>query len=607
MLPDYCYLLVAVILVVVTLALLPFRRGRRWLERALPATAFFLVLYGASEAAFRVGRSRGSRGAAAASDTVYTCSMHPQVRQNEPGLCPICHMDLVQLTAVTAGAGASAHEVQIDPRVVQNMGVRVHTVARGLLQRSVRAFGELRIADSRQHDIALKVDGFVEQLFADTEGMAIARGAPLFALYSADLQVAQAELIAARDSNDASLLAAARQKLQLWDLDPSAIARLESLDAPERLVQWPSPFAGILLQKNVVAGAPAEKNRVLLRIADLSVLWLDAQVPAGQLAGIALGQDAIAELPQQPGHELRGKVVFIAPEVDRMTRTATVRIELPNPGGHYKPGMYALVHLRTPTAGEVLLAPAEAILDTGTRRLAWVAVGLGRFEPRVVHASPSDDAGMVEVQDGLSVGDVVVVSGQFLIDAESRLREGMRKFENDDLMPGGDLPPPPAARIAAATQTTVDQLLAAYSKVATALAADQFDAAAWLALQQQAAAVAAAPEVMVQQPAAELALTLQQRANDLESMRVAFKQVSSAALRLFESARPRAAGAGATKLFVQHCPMAEADWLQLDAATRNPYYGSSMLDCGAVRRELPLADAAASPAEPVPPTKAGGK
>jgi Cu(I)/Ag(I) efflux system membrane fusion protein len=583
MLPEPYYFLIAAVVLALAGALALFRRTRAWLLRGLPAVAFFVLLFGTADIAYRIGTTHGG-GGGAASATTYTCSMHPQVRQDGPGLCPICHMELVPLAAVSGGDGPG---VTIDPVVVQNMGVRLHDVARGDLARTVRAFGALREAQTRQRDIALKFDGFVEQLFADTEGMAIAAGEPLFAVYSSELVVAQEELIAARRSGDAGLLAAARQKLLLWDVPEAEVDRLALEERAERALLWRSPAAGTLVRRDVVAGAPAPRNQVLLRIVDLSVLWLDAQVAERDLGAVTLGQDARATFPAAPALELEGKVIFVAPVLDERSRTAAVRVEVRNDDGRLRPGMFARLALQATIARDTVLVPQEAVLDSGVRQLAWIAVGKGRFEPREVQLGAAGDGGLVEIRAGLAPGDRVVASGQFLIDAESRLREATRKLQDEGLMPGGDLPVRAAVELSPATRQQIDALLAAYLEVAKDMASDRHDAAHWQALATAAAAVSAAPEPDVQREAAAVAAVLQEHPEpDLVAARVAFKTVSTTAERLFETARP--AAPGSATLYVHHCPMAEADWLQLDADVRNPYYGSSMLACGAVRRELPL-------------------
>ncbi|MBX3463002.1 MAG: efflux RND transporter periplasmic adaptor subunit [Planctomycetes bacterium] len=585
MFPTYVYFLLALAVGAAVLGLAPFAGGRRLLLQALPAGAFFLLLGTAAEFAYHVGARHGGSGASGAGQT-YTCSMHPQVRQDGPGLCPMCHMDLVPLAAAGADAGPG---VRIDPLVVQNMGVRVHEVARGRLQRSIRAFAALRAAENRQVDVALKFDAFVERLHADTEGMRIEVGAPLFELYAPELIVAQEELIAAGRSGDPLLLAAARQKLRFWDVPAEEIDRLAGLEHAERTLGWRSATSGVLLQRNVVQGSPVRQGEVLLRVADLSVLWLDAQVAESDLAALAVGQEVEATLDAAPGRTLAGRIVFVAPRIDLRTRTGTVRVEVPNADGDLRPGMFARLAAMRVLAEDVVLAPAEAVLDTGLRQAAWVAVGKGRFEPRRVVLGRAGDFGLVEIRDGLEAGDRVVVSGQFLIDSESRLREGMAKLQDDGLMPGGDLPERRRLDLSAATQQQVDDLLAAYLEVCLAMAGDRHEPARWQALRAVATDLTAAPESDLQPLAAAFAAPLQRAAQpDLVTARVEFKLVSAAAERLFEVARPRAGQAGA-RLYVQHCPMAEADWLALEPEIRNPYYGSSMLACGEVRRELALA------------------
>ena len=584
MLPIYVYFSALVVLIVWFAVLVSFARGRVLALRSMPAMALFVVLFATAEGAFAVGRRHG--GTTVASGTIYTCSMHPTVRVTEPGLCPSCRMDLVPVGTV-ASLGGSAHEITIDPTVVQNMGVRVTAAVRSPMQRSVRAFGELRAAETGLADIALKFDGFVEDLFADTVGMRIEEGDALFSVYAPELLVAQSELIAAAQSGDAALVLAAKSKLALWDVSAAAIELLAKRTEPLRALPWPSPVAGVLLQRDVVRGAPAMKNSVLLRISDLSTLWLDAQVPSSQLQALQTGLEGTATFDDVPLREWKGNVVFVAPEVDRTTRTGTVRLAIDNREGALRPGMWARVRFTVPVASAAVRVPQEAVLDTGRRQLIWLAVGKGHFSPRVVRTGATDDDGFVQILDGIAPGDLVVTSGQFLIDSESRLREGARKFENEGMMPGGDLPPPVAIPLTPASQQSIDALAAAYLAVSEALAQDRFDLGLLQAMRASADAVVTTATVPpVQLPATDLTNLLDRPSADLEAARVSWKQISQATMQLFEVARP--SGTAGAMLYIHHCPMAEADWLQADDKTRNPYYGSSMLDCGTVRRSLPL-------------------
>ncbi|MGE3172785.1 MAG: efflux RND transporter periplasmic adaptor subunit [Planctomycetota bacterium] len=587
MLPTFVYAALGAVLVLAALLLGVFRRGRALLWSSLPAIAFFLLLFAAAEVAFRVGRAQGG-GAAGASSAVYTCSMHPQVRQDGPGLCPICHMELVPLATAGADQGTG---ITIDPVVVQNMGVRVRAVTNGPLDRTVRAFGAVRAQEPRLRDVALKFDGWVDRLFADTEGMALRRGDPLFAIYAPELIVAQEELIAARRSGDDGLLQSARQKLRLWDIQELELDRLQQLEQADRTLTFASPIDGVLLRRDVVQGAAAGRGMVLLRIADLGELWVDAQVPESQLTGLHPGQPATVTFDALPGRRQDGEVIFIAPTLDERARTAAVRVRVANPDGALRPGMFARLAVPVRLSDDAILAPLEAVLDTGVRQLAWVAVGLGKFEPRPVRTGAVGDDGQVQVLEGLERGELVVTSGQFLIDAESRLREGVQKFDDDGLMPDGDLPPRDPLPVSAATQQQTDALFAAYLAVQQQLARDEYDPATWRALRAAATALSTAVEPELQVSAGEVLEAVREPPPaDIVDARVAFKLVSSAAVRLFELARPAAQARpdGETRLIVQHCPMAEADWLQATAPVRNPYYGSSMLECGAPRRELPL-------------------
>lgn len=550
----------------------------------LPALAFFVLLAAAVGVGYWLGRQAPAAAAGAAQ--VFTCSMHPQVRQDGPGQCPICHMELVPLASSGGGdaaTGAGGTGLAIDPVVVQNMGVRIAPVQHGPLLRTVRAFGVLRAAEPRQHDVTLKVAGFVERLHADTEGMAIAIGDPLFELYAPDLVVAQAELIAARQSGNQDLLAAARQKLLQWDVPAATVDELQALDAPRRTLTWRSPVGGTLLRREVLAGAAAPADMLLLRIVDLGELWLDAQVAEGDLAGLAPGQPATATFAAVPG-ERAGDVVFVAPVVDPTTRTAAVRLALANADGALRPGMFARVALPRRLAADAVLVPAEAVLDTGHRRVAWLALGSGRFALREIILGAAGDAGMVQVLAGLQAGEQVVVSGQFLIDAESRLREGAQKFAAAGLL--GDSPPiaPPGdVALSAGERQQLDDLLRAYFAVTAALVEDRDDDLGWGTFTQRANAFAGPDGIREAVTALHAALAA--AADDVVTRRLRLLPASRALIDLCERARP--SSALGRDLYVVHCPMVPADWLQQDVVVRN-LFDVSMVPCGSVTRRLPL-------------------
>lgn len=375
----------------------------------------------------------------AAPAQLWTCGMHPQVLRREPGACPICGM---ALTPVRGDARqAAAHEtITIDPVAVQNMGVRVAPVRRGTLTASIRAAGVLAEAEPAQLDVTPRVGGIVTRLWADTDGMHVTRDAPLFALQSAEIDAAVGELIAARRAAEVAsasptagaVRAAVERKLARWGLAAAEIARLARLDAPPPAVTFRSPVDGHVVMKDVVEGDGVEAGKTVLRIVDHRALWLDARVYERQLGAVRIGDPVTAHIDAAPDAPVTGAVSFIHPHLDPATRTATVRVAVPNPTLALRPGMFATVALGGAVAADAVLVPREAVIDTGTRQLAFVAQGGGRFEARTLRlgaAGQGPDGPAFVVLDGLGEGDAVVVSGQFLLDAESRLREGIARFQ----------------------------------------------------------------------------------------------------------------------------------------------------------------------------------
>lgn len=366
---------------------------------------------------------------------LYTCGMHPQVIRDQPGTCPICGMELTPLDAMPPG-GADGGVVVIDPRVVQNMGVRTALVAEGPLRRRVRAVATVREPQPAQHDITLRVSGWIETLYAGVEGMHVEAGAPLFAVYSPELQVAIGELIAARRATPAGgghgaaalIYETARQKLALLGLGAEQIERLSRLEQPPPAVVFPSPRSGHVTEKLVSQGDAVQAGQRILRLSDRETMWIDARVFEPDLARVGLGSRAVATLPALPGTRIEGRIDFVHPHLDPTTRTALVRFAVPNRDGTLRQDMYATVEIEPLETPIALLAPRQAVIDTGTEQVVFLVRPAGHFEPRAVTVGASGDDGTVEILDGLAAGDEVVTSGQFLIDAESNFRSAVQRF-----------------------------------------------------------------------------------------------------------------------------------------------------------------------------------
>jgi len=279
-----------------------------FLRSSLPAFAFFALLGGAAAAGYFLGTARSAED-----NRIYTCSMHLQVRQRGPGVCPICHMDLLPVDMVHRDEGPA---ITIDPVLVQNMGVRVQTAARGELAQDLRLFGTLEIAQDRLRDITLKFGGFIEKLQASRDGQAVNAGEPLLELYAPDLVVAEERLIAAKRGGEEGPLAAARLRLDRWDVPAQAIDELLRSERAPRTIVWPSPVTGVVVQRNVTQGSRVEAGATVLRLADLTHLWCDVQVPESQIASVRSGQPATLELPSEPGRRREATVTALVPMVD---------------------------------------------------------------------------------------------------------------------------------------------------------------------------------------------------------------------------------------------------------------------------------------------------
>jgi membrane fusion protein, copper/silver efflux system len=412
------------------------------------------------------GRDRGEALAAVPARQLWHCGMHPQVIQDHPGDCPICHMALTPIgggAATSAPASSSsdraAAEVIIDPAVAQNMGVRTARVTTGTLSKRLRAVGVLSLPEPGMHDVSVKVGGWIDRLYADQAGMHVRKGEPLLEVYSPELQVAAQELIAAAKAVRAldagaaqdvrreaeNLLASARRKLRLWDVDQREIDAIAVADEPPRGVLFRSPVTGHVEEKMVVQGSAVQAGMKLLRIADHSRLWLDVQVYEQQMALVKPGLRVTATVEGLSGRNFTGSIAFVYPHVDPASRTLKVRVTLENPQLELKPGMYATAEIAMEPAHDAILCPREAVIDTGERQLVFIAEGDGHFASRTVRVGMTGDGDVVQILEGLAAGETVVTSGQFLMDVESRTIEAARKLGA----------PAPATQPSGAPSTTI--------------------------------------------------------------------------------------------------------------------------------------------------------
>lgn len=408
-------------------------RGRAWVT-ALVIVAVIVAGVGVYYAVTR----GGDEGATEASQ-LWTCPMHPSVIRPEPGQCPICGMELVKLEKKPgAPSDVAGHGVvEIDPERQQLIGVVTTSVERRLLERVVRTVGRVTVDESRVSNVHSKVDGWIETLYANETGRIVHTGDPLLTIYSPELVSTQEEYLLALRSRDrlanspfpevvrsgATLLAAARERLRLWDISERDIQHLEDTGEVRRALTLHARTTGFIMQKQALAGMRVTPGMTLYALADLSRIWVEADIYEFEAPLVQVGQAARLTLPAQPGRVFEGTVSYIYPTVEAQTRTLKARLEFPNPGLELKPEMYADVEILVPVE-EGLAIPQEAVLDSGTRQIVFVQEGEGRFRPREVTLGPRA-GGYYRVLDGLAEGERVVSSPNFLIDSESRFQSAI--------------------------------------------------------------------------------------------------------------------------------------------------------------------------------------
>jgi RND family efflux transporter MFP subunit len=355
------------------------------------------------------------------------------------------------------GEPPSDKAVFVSPARQQLIGVRTAEVTQQALETTIRTVGVLAYDETRVVEIHPKISGWVESVSVDFVGKAVRRGQPLFSVYSPDLVAtqkeyllalkAQAQLGASRFAETragaGSLLAATRERLRLWDITDAQIAELERTGEPRKSLTLYSPFDGTVLERNAFPGQYVTPEMSTFKIADLSTIWVLGQIFEYELPLVKLGQQAEIQFPYtRAGRPLTGRIAFVYPEVDPMTRRIKVRIELANPGFAFKPESYVTVLVRT-GAGRQLAVPKEAVIDNGDKRYAILALADGYFEPRTIEVGEPVDA-FYPVLAGLQRGDRVVTSAQFLIDSETNLQAAMQAMAGMPGMETAALAPGPA-------------------------------------------------------------------------------------------------------------------------------------------------------------------
>ncbi|MBU2155764.1 efflux RND transporter periplasmic adaptor subunit [Pseudomonas sp. GLN_6] len=359
--------------------------------------------------------------------------MVPTQRFEQPGKSPFMDMELVPKYA---GTEQDTSAISVPAQAIQNLGMRTSTVVRAVLPSGIDAVGSLAYNQREVATLQARSAGFVERVYGRAPGDVLPAGTPLADLLIPEWSAAQLEFIAVLQSGDARLVDAARERMRLLGMPKGLIDHVQRTLKPKALQTLVTPIGGELLSLELRAGMAVSAGQDLARLNGLSSIWLDAAIPESQAAAVQLGAQIRASLTAFPGQTLKGRVIALLPSADVQTRTLTVRSELPNPEGKLRPGMFASVRLNSAGEQPVLLIPSEAVIRTGKRALVMLAEGEGRYRPHEIQVGREAD-GRFEVLAGLSEGQAVVTSGQFLIDSEASLQGVMAQV--DDALPE---PPP---------------------------------------------------------------------------------------------------------------------------------------------------------------------
>jgi Cu(I)/Ag(I) efflux system membrane fusion protein len=422
--------------------------------------------------------------------TIFQCPMHPSVTSDHPGDCSICGMKLEPVEKIekdenvsekTGGSkikfyrspmnpnqtspvprkdemgmdyipvyGDEVHEteassvtglaeIKINQERQQSIGLRTVSVTRGSISASIRTIGRIQADPKRIRKINVKVEGYVEKIYADFLGKPVTKGQPLFSLYSPNLFSAQNEFLLAIETRDAlkksgtlrtdgdDLVASSRRKLELWDIPVDEITRLQKTGKPTKTLTFISPISGVITAKNIVEGSYLNPGDTPYEITDLGSVWINTDIYESALIEVNLGMIATLTLNAYPNKTFEGRVVFIDPVLDPKTRTIRLYINVANPAAQLKPEMYCEVLLHSKDR-EGLRIPSDAVIRAGTRNVVFLALGGGRFSPQEVQLGVKS-GDLVEVLSGLAEGQEVVVHANFLIDSESQLRASLAAVE----------------------------------------------------------------------------------------------------------------------------------------------------------------------------------
>lgn len=363
------------------------------------------------------------------SDTYYTCSMDPQVTEQKPGKCPICKMEL---TPVKKNASEKKDEIQLSDQQIQLGNIQTDTIRTGTIGDELVLNASLNFNQMKTSSVSSRVTGRVEKLFYKNLGDYVKKGSPLYELYSEELNNAKQEYILALERKQSfteqtaidfdQLLQSAKNKLLLWGMSETQIKELERIKKTSALTTFFSTASGYITAMEIREGDYVMEGGTIVKLADLSTLWAEAQVYTSQLAAIDVNGTATVHIPDVEGKEIKGRIEFVNPEINPDTRINLIRVTIPNTGNQLKPGMAAYVVLKS-RQKQSLSLPIDAVIRDGKGATVWIKTGEHSFTNKMVTVGLETDD-RIEIKAGLNAGDIIVISGAYLLHSEYIFKKG---------------------------------------------------------------------------------------------------------------------------------------------------------------------------------------
>ncbi len=552
--------------------------------------------------------------ASSAKETVWTCSMHPQIRKKEPGKCPLCGMTLIPLNTDTSEDNPM--EIKMSPTAMQLANVQTSIVSRGRPVKLVRMNGKVQADERNVNSQTSHIAGRIEKLLVNYTGESISKGQVLAYIYSPELVTAQEELFEAYKTREIqpALYRAAREKLKNWKLTDKQIDSIIKVGQPQEDFPIMSDMTGVVLQKRINLGDHVREGSVLFEVADLTKIWVMFDVYESDIPWVKIGDDVTFIIQSLPGEKFHGTISFIDPVINPRTRVAKARVEFKNPGQRLKPEMFVVGTIKSPlsSGNKTIVVLKTAVMWTGERSVVYVktasATGIG-FMLREVTLGPALGDSYV-IRDGLEEGEEIATNGTFSIDAAAQLA-GKPSMMNPQGGPssvghqhgGMKMPGMSSGQKKAHTaniqlnpqaKQVVVVLLDKYFKIKGALAIDALDKTKksakdyldYLGKINMSVFKGEAHNVWMKHsiPLKRAANNIS-KADDIKAARKHFIMLSSQSIMVAKTFGPFK-----KPVFVQFCPMANdnkgADWLSREKKISNPYLGQSMPTCGEVKKTI---------------------